>query len=371
MSEPTRILQVFASLNVGGAECRMMDVYRILDKEKIQFDFITMSNDNQFFEKEIRSYDGRIYKIGNPRENGLFSNLRALISIMKMNNYSAVHAHTSYHCGIVSLAAKIAGIKIRISHGRTTGTIQQGLLSNMYITIGRFLIKMFTTDRLCISKDAGEYLFGKKGMLTGNASILPNAINLKEYENINSVDEDLKRNLTDSIVIGHIGRFSKMKNHQFLIDVFKQLSTFDRKYKLLLVGDGTLKEEIEKKVYEHSLNEFVIFTGQRRDVPFLLSEIDVFIMPSIYEGLGGVVIEAQAAGIPCIISDNLPKEIDLDLGLITRVSLEAPIELWVKKVAQLAGFKVKDRDLIRSKFYEKSYTVEQEVDFLLDIYMRE
>lgn len=365
MSEPIKVLQVFASLNVGGAECRMMDVYRNLDKEKIQFDFITMSNGCQFFEKEIKALGGKIYNIGNPRESGIISNIKALITIMKMNDYSAVHAHTSYHCGIVSLAAKIAGIEIRISHARTTGTIQKGLLTKLNVSLGKLLMKLFTTDRLCISKDAGVYLFGEKAVMTGQVVVLPNAINLKEYEDVDSSDQELKEKLIGNVVIGHIGRFSIMKNQKFLVDIFEKLKGNKNQCKLVLVGEGPLKEEIKKEVYEKNLSDSVVLTGQRRDVPFLLSQIDVLVMPSIYEGLGGVVIEAQAAGVPCVVSEVLPDEIDLGLGIIKRVSLNAPIQEWINAILSSLNLRINDRALIRKKFEDKKYTIEQEVNYLL------
>ena len=365
MSKPLRVLQVFASLNVGGAECRMMDVYRNLDKEKVQFDFITMSDEEQFFEKEIKSLGGEIYKIGNPRERGVFSNTKSLITIMKMKDYVAVHAHTSYHCGIVSLAAKIAGIDIRVAHARTTGTIQKGLLTKLNMLLGKFLINFFATERLCISKISGDFLFGKNAVISGQATVIPNAINLKEYENVSSFDKDLNECLVDNIVIGHIGRFSEMKNHKFLVEIYKQLKGNYQQFKLVLVGDGLLKGEIEKKIHDENLSDSVIFTGQRRDIPYLLSLFDVLVIPSIYEGLGGVVIEAQAAGIPCVVSDVLPDEIDIGLDIIKRVSLEAPIQEWINAIQNSRHLKIKDRVLITQKFEDKKYTIEQEINYLL------
>ena len=365
MDKPLRVLQIFASLNVGGAECRMMDVYRKIDKKKVQFDFVTLTDGEQFFESEIKSLGGSIYKIGDPRKKGIFSNIKSLIAVMKINKYIAVHAHTSYHCGVVSLAAKIAGINIRVSHSRTTDTIQTGLFSRLNIQLGKVLIRLFSTDKLCISRKSGEFLFGKRAVKNKEALVLPNAINLNEYENINVQDINLTEMVSDSLIIGHIGRFSPEKNHQLLIDIYQEFNRIKNKSKLVLVGEGVCEAKIKKTVIEKKLTESVIFTGLRRDVPFLLSIFDVLVIPSIHEGLGGIVIEAQAAGIPCVVSEALPEEIDLGLGLIKRISLNASLQEWVDEIDQSIGLKIDNRNLIRKKFREKRYTVEQEILTLL------
>lgn len=365
MSRPTRILQVFASLNIGGAECRMMDVYRKLNKDKIQFDFVTLSQGQQFFEPEIKKLGGKVYKVKNPRENGIIEHFKELITVMKSDDYHAVHAHTSYHCGFVSLAAAIVGIKHRVSHARTTGTIQRGLGTNLNIKIGKLLVSFFSNKKLCISRDAGIFLYGKKALSNEKAIVLPNAINIDEYENIEQFDESIELSVKNSYVIGHIGRFSEMKNHKFLINVFDHLTKDCEEYKLILIGDGILKAEIEAMVDNKNLRSKVIFTGNRRDIPYLLSKIDVLVIPSTYEGLGGVVIEAQAAGVPCVVSTALPYETDMKLNLIDRISLDEPIERWVKAIQNSSNRRIYDRELIRRKFIESNYTVEQEVDFLL------
>lgn len=365
MTEPIRILQVFASLNIGGAECRMMDVYRNLDKEKVQFDFVTLTDGDQFFESEIKQLGGNVFKLKNPRETGIMKHIKDLIRVMKSHEYQAVHAHTSYHCGIVSLAALIVGIKYRVSHARTTGTIQKGIVSQINIIFGKFLIHFFSNKKLSISRDAGIFLYGEKAINIKKVNILPNAINLDEYEKIDAFDKYIESKVNGFQVIGHIGRFSEMKNHKFLIEIFKELTEEKDKYKMILIGDGVLKSDIEARISSKQLTEDVILTGNRRDIPYLLSMIDVLVMPSIYEGLGGVVIEAQAAGVPCVVSNVLPKEIDLQLNLIQRVKLDAPIQDWVNAIKEAQFKRINDREIIRKKFIEKKYTVEQEVDYLL------
>lgn len=372
MSKTVRVLQVFASLNIGGAECRMMDIYRNLDRTKIQFDFITMTDENQFFEPEIKELGGYIFRVDNPRRTFIIKHIKDLVKIMKTHNYQAVHSHTSYHCGIVSLAARIAGIKYRVAHARTTGSIQKGKIDRLNIQLGRTLVNFFSNKRLCISKDAGEFLYGKRAMRENEIIILPNAIDLSPYENFYGFDKGIEFRIKDHQVIGHIGRFYEMKNHKFLIDIFEKLIENGGKYKLILIGDGLLKDEIEGIVLKKQLVEDVIFTGNRRDIPYLLSLMDVLIMPSFYEGLGGAVIEAQAAGIPCVISSNLPNEIDLGLGLIKRVSLNKSLETWINEVGNVVGHKIFDRERISEVFNEKNYTVEKAIEYLINnIYMIE
>lgn len=370
MSEPVRVLQVFATLNVGGAECRMMDVFHKINRDKIQFDFLSMEDKKQYFEGEITALGGKVIKISNPRKIGIFKNIYEMVRIMRKGDYRVVHAHTSYHCGLVLLAAKIARIKIRIAHARTTGTIQKGVINRIFLCFGKLLIKICATDRLAISKKACVYLFGSECEAKRKATVLPNAINLDSYMDSKiDVDIELKKKLKGKKVIGHIGRFSEMKNQSFLIDVLEYAYKLGFDYMLVLVGDGVLKAMIQEKVHEFGLEDRVIFTGIRRDISSIIGLFDVLVIPSIYEGLGGVVIEAQAAGIPSVVSDALPEEVDIKLGLVNRISLNSPIDEWLKRIECSMGIRVIDKTLIREKFEEKQYTVEQEIKFLSNLYL--
>ena len=176
-NSPMKVLQVFSSLNMGGAESRMMDVYRHLDTSKIQFDFVTLSDEKQFYEDEIESLGGSIHKLRSPREVGVYQHIKELRECIRNNAYSAVHAHTSYHCGIVMLASWLEHVPVRIAHARTTGSKSISKAKRLSIVLGRCLIRLFSTYRLAISKKAGEFVFGK-----GENPVYPAPKNTRGYD---------------------------------------------------------------------------------------------------------------------------------------------------------------------------------------------
>ena len=323
-----KVLQVFGSLNMGGAESRMMDIYRNLDRDICDFEFLTMlKDDDQYYEAEIKKFGGNIIKIDSPRKSSIFEHIVSLYKIIKRGKYNAVHAHTSYHCGIVAMVAFFAGVKVRISHSRTTGSKQKSKLKGLFLTFGRCLVNVFSSHKFAISNDAGKFLFGKSKF-----QVIPNAIDVDKYTNISSEEvNNLKTEfniLDDNFVIGQIGRFDPMKNHDFTIKWFAEFLKVKPNAILVFVGDGPLRQEIEKKCHTLEIKDKIIFTGVRGDVPKLIHIFDVMIFPSIFEGLGGVVLESQAAGVPSVVSNSIPHETDLGLDMVTRCPLEDNFDIW-------------------------------------------
>ena len=360
-----RVLQVFASLNVGGAESRMMDVYRHLDRSKFQFDFLTMQLEEQYFENEIRALGGKVIKIAPPRQSGTRANLKAMTKILKEGKYEAVHAHTSYHCGMVMLAAKRAGVPIRISHSRTTGSKHSGKKAQIMLGIGRFLINRYATDRLAISNEAGEYLFAKKIF-----TVIPNAIDLSRYEKRNdSVIEEQKREfslLDADVILGQVGRFDNMKNHGFTLKLFKEYLKKQPKAKLVLVGDGPLREQREKETQELGLRDRVVFTGVRSDIPDWMYLFKCLLVPSVFEGLGGVILEGQAAGTPVLKSDSFTDAADLDIGLVERCKLD-DLQSWLNALDHLPV--AVERKAIVDAFDRTGYSLTSAVTSFCKIYL--
>ena len=359
-----RVLQVFASLNMGGAESRMMDVYRYIDRNEIQFDFLTMQLEEQYYEDEIRRLGGRVIKIAAPRDSGTLQNLKELTKIMREGKYDVVHAHTSYHCGMVMLAAKRAKIPVRISHSRTTGSKRQGKKTQLMLKLGRFLINRFATCRLAISWEAGIYLFGKKQF-----TVLPNAIDLRKYEQVDDAAiAALKAefHIADSdIVFGQVGRFDVMKNHQFTIKIFSALYKKCPNTKLFLIGDGPLRKQCEEEAAKLDCADRIIFTGVRSDVCHWMHIFHKLLVPSLYEGLGGVILEGQAAGIPVFKSDSFTDAADLGLGLVSRCKLN-DIEDWLTKLETSA--ERPEKSCIVQGFYDKGYSLDASISTLTGIY---
>lgn len=362
-----RVLQVFASLDMGGAECRMMDVYRSIDREQIQFDFVTLQQEEQFFENEIESLGGKVIKLQSPREIGIKNHIQALRKCMREGNYQAVHAHTSYHCGIVMYAAKKEGIPVRITHARTNGSIQKSFKTKAYISFGRRLINRYSTKKLAISEESGKFVFGNDSF-----EVVPNSIDLGIYQQVAQSDinkQKIELNIKENeVVIGHVGRFDRFKNQRFVIDVFAEYLKENPNAKLVLTGDGDLKSELGKYAIQLNISDRIIFTGVRNDIPVLMNVFDVLLFPSIIEGLGGVVLEAQAAGTPAVISENVPKTVDVGLGLITRCSLETDKSVWIKNIQDCFAIHSPDYSVIKKCFDQTGYSLDASVKRYIDIY---
>lgn len=371
---PKRILHVFARMDRGGAETRIMEVYRNLDRNEIQFDFINLDSGVHHYDQEIKKLGGRKFIVRHPRKSGVFAHSLDLYRIMKnAGPYQAVHAHTAHHEGVVALVSKIAGIKYRVCHARTTSSKNiNSVLKRLSIAFGRRLILNNATSLLSISKAAGEYLFGERAMKQGLVQVVPNAVDLIPYKEAQEVDTNLIRNELNipncELLIGHVGRFSEVKNHQFLIKLVEHLRTSNIDAHLILVGGGELRPKIEKQVANCQLTDYVHFLGVCENIPQLMKLFDVFVMPSIYEGLGGAAIEAQAAGIPCVLSSSLPDEVDMGVGLVQFVSLDCQIEVWKNTIMRQSQHPHPEYLQIKEKFHNKGFLIENEIESFLRAY---
>lgn len=353
---------------MGGAECRMMDVYRHIDRERYHFDFLILLSDEQYFEKEVLSLGGKIYKLKMPAPWMVLSHITQLRKILHDGRYDVVHAHTSYHCGLVMYAAWREGIPVRIAHSRTTASKRSGLLKSMMSSFGKILTCKFATHCLAISKSAGKFLFGKHEF-----EVLPNAIDLEKFQNITAEEITQQRERLqlskNSFVIGQIGRFEPMKNHIFTLQWFKQFRQICPEAVLILVGDGPKRRDMEELAKSLGVREAVLFTGVLSDVEKILRTFHVLFFPSIFEGLGGVVLEAQAAGIPSVISNTLPSETDLGLGLVKRCSLHDEMSIWNQTVLSCRNMEIPSQGIIVQEFHKHGYSLEYELKFLEDIYL--
>lgn len=362
------VIQVFGSLNAGGAESRMMDVYKSIDRSKVQFHFISLSTDhNQFYESDIIHLGGKIYKIPSPREIGMLKHLLTLYRIFKQYdiNKTIVHSHTLYHSGLVLLVARLVNIKRRIAHARSSSSIHSDIKSKILIYIGKKLISWCATTKFAVSTNSANFLLKKI-----NAVIIPNAIDIEKYIDVPSYFIDKYRkefSLSGQFVLGHIGRFELMKNHKMLIDLFCHYVQINPNSKLILVGNGSLYNSIQEQVEELSLSDKVVFCGIRSDVNYILKLFDCLLLPSIYEGLPGVILEAQAAGIPCLCSDTITKDVNLNLGLVEYVKLN-DINKWLDSIVNLNHFTV-NTNSIRESFNERKLTIESELQVLYKYYL--
>ncbi|MED4375449.1 glycosyltransferase family 1 protein [Schinkia azotoformans] len=331
MENKQRILHVLGGLNRGGAETLVMNLYRNIDRTKVQFDFVVHTDEICDYNNEILSLGGKIYSI--PRYKG--SNHRQYKKawnkfFIEHPEYKIIHGHVRSTASIyLRIAKKFGLLTIAHSHSTSSGSGLSAIIKNIY----QYQIRYSADYLFACSKVAGEWLYGKKACKQANFFILNNAIKTQNF--LFNKDKRIKKrnelNVTNKYVVGHVGRFNSPKNHDFLIDIFKLVHEKNNNSVLMLVGDGSLKQAIEKKVEKLGLVNSVIFTGVRSDIQDLLQAMDVFVFPSLYEGLPVTVIEAQASGLPSLISERITNEVKIT-DLVKYLPLEKGEGLWAKEV---------------------------------------
>lgn len=325
MSEPIRILHVIGIMNRGGAETMIMNLYRHIDRTKIQFDFVENSFEPAVFDEEILSLGGRIYRC--PRYNGKnhFAYVKWWNAFFQdhRGEYPIVHGHLGSTAAIyLSIAKKHGAYAIAHSHSASIN-----LRYYLFTYPTRFVANQF----FACSEAAGISRYGKRvGTDKARCAVLPNAIDLGQYGYNEQLRREMRKQLRldeECLVIGHVGRFVDAKNHLFLIDVFEAIHCRKPDSVLLLVGDGALRPKIEAHIAQKGLGDHVILTGVRSDTWKYYQAMDAFVMPSLYEGLPVSMVEAQTSGLPCYVSDTVPREAALT-GLVGFKSLGNSAEQW-------------------------------------------
>ncbi len=306
--EPIRIAQIVGKWLGGGVEAVVMNYYRHLDHDKIQFDFICDDDSTNIPYDEIEKLGGKVILI--PPYQKVFKYQKELRRVLRDGKYKIVHSHINTLSVFPLYAAKKVGVPVRIAHSHST-TNKKEWKKNLLKQVLRPFSKKYATNYMCCSELAGRWLFGDKTYDEGKVYLLNNAIDLDKFKYDKKIRDKKRKELgikEDTIVIGHIGRFVAQKNHTFLIDIFNQFHKKEKNSILLLAGQGPLQEEIKNKVRELGLNDSVRFLGQRNDANELYQVFDVFLLPSLYEGLPVVGVEAQASGLLCFFSDDMTKE---------------------------------------------------------------
>lgn len=361
-----KVLHVVGAMNRAGTETMLMNIYRNIDREKVQFDFISYSDQEADYDQEIKNLGGRVIKLSKTWS------IKEIYEVIKQYGpYDVVHSHTLFHCGIANLAALLAGVKVRIAHAHTTLDKSNSYTRKIYINLMRRMINTFSTDLLACSTKAGSYLFGKNKLAKPNYSYFPNAIDYPAFlrnPKIEVTKFKVEEGFGNSLVIGHIGRFVEAKNHEFLLKIMKSIIEIDPSIKLLLVGDGDLRHQVENETKEKGLHENIRFVGLRNDISTMLHCMDVFIFPSLYEGLGLVLLEAQASGVPCVVSEAIQPEADLELGLVSKIALADGPDVWANRIIEIANKKEKNTNKIREAFEKNGYSLEKGISNLLGIY---
>ena len=365
--KPIRVAEIVGKYIGGGVEAVVLNYFSFINKDKIQFDFICDSDSTDIPYEQIEAMGGKVILI--PPYQKLFKYQKELKKVLKDGNYQIVHSHINALSIFPLRVAKKAGVPIRIAHSHSTSNKKEWK-KNLLKNILKPFSKVYSNKYMCCSELAGRWLFGDKEYEKGTVYLLNNAIDLDKYkynENIRIAKRKEMGIKPSTFVVGHIGRFVEQKNHRFLIDIFNEIHKKRKDSLLLLAGQGPLMEEMKEKVHNLGLDNCVQFLGQRKDANELYQVFDLFLLPSLYEGLPVVGVEAQASGNLCYLSNDMTKETKV-LDSTKFMSLENTAEEWANAILKDAkrykkhntkeevskyGFNIeKEAEKLEKKYYE-------------------
>lgn len=347
-----RVLQMIGSLNVGGSQTMLMNLYRNIDREKIQFDFVLDHPEERYFVPAAEALGARIYAMPGFHGTNAGQIRRAWDDFFSEHTeYRVLHSHVRSYASLYLPVAKRHGVKTIIhSHSISNGSGMPALAKKIL----QYPLRRQADVLMACSTQAGEWLYGKKACEGKNFLLVPNAVDLSRF----GMDEEKRREyrsamgLGDKLVIGHVGRMQEVKNHSFLLDAFARVHEKQKEAALLLVGDGELRGALEEKARALGIGDCVIMAGNRDDVPALLNAMDVFAFPSLWEGLPVTLIEAQAAGLPCVISENITRDVDVS-PLVSRLPIDDEAR-WAYELLKERERRDVREDIIRAGFDVKS-----------------
>ena len=359
-----KVLEVNYKMDIGGIETFLMNVYRNIDKSKYELIFLTYNPYKYDYEDEILKMGGKIIKISNPRDITIIKHIYQIYKVLKEEKVDVVHAHTYFDSAYVMIAAYLANIKVRIVHSHTAMSLKERrILKKIKWFIARIIINLIATEKIACSTEAGKALFG-----ASKFQIICNGIKLEDYSYNKGYREKFRKEFfcdEDTIVLGHVGRFDFPKNHEFLIRIMKEIVRLNKNTKLILVGSGKLRETIEKKIKEYNLESNVILLGNRNDVNKIINSFDIFVFPSIYEGLPVSLIEAQANGLTCLVSKNISEEVKLANNLFFE-DIKANPKKWAEKILEIN----KERNFKLEKLKNSKYEISKTTETLEKLYVK-
>ena len=367
--EPIRVLCVNGGLlNRGGIEAVIMNYYRNIDKSKVQFDFVVHGFEKGIHDEEIELLGGKIYNIP-IKSKDYVGNIKALRAIFDSGVYKIVHSHMDAMGMLVLKTAMKCGIPFRIAHSHNTNHLTNNKIKYYLNEYARKNIKKYATHLLSCSEMAGRWLFGDDAFNGNNVRILNNAIDSKNFyfNEFTRIKVRKHLDLQDNLVFGHVGRFEHQKNHLFLIDIFHEILKLRKNAKLILIGDGHLKNQIMERTNQIGISEKVLLLGLRTDINELLNAFDALLLPSLFEGLPVVLIEAQANGLQSFVSDSITREVNI-LNLVKYFSLNDSAPEWAAKILSNYSYGI-ERKVSKNSFIATGYDIENSALDLQNLYL--
>lgn len=336
--EKIKVLVVTATMNAGGLENQLMHLLRNADKEIFQIDFSSKVADS-YYRKEIESLGAKYHVLPEMNKKNMFSYFRTMVRIMKAGKYDVVHSNELFHSGVVLLAAYFAGVKCRIAHSHSIYDLddinaRRSIIRKIYSSIMRWMILQFSNVQIGCSTAAGEFLFGEKAVKKDTYHLLFNSVDTKEYLDNYDKEETGEFCEAEWVNVLHVGRVYEVKNQLFIAEIAEELKKRNKNIRILCAGKGNQEylEQVQSVIKSKELQKHMKMLGNRKDVSELLRKAKAFVLPSLYEGMPLVLIEAQASGIHCVSADTFSKEVDFGIDSVEWLSLQAGAEKWADAI---------------------------------------
>ena len=333
--KPIRVLHVIGSMNCGGAETLIMNLFRNIDREKVVFDFIVHTTEEAFYDKEIESLGGRIFRLTKFNgKNPIQYYKKALLFFKEHPEIKIVHGHIGSSAALYLEAAKKNNC-ITIAHSHSTGNGIKNI-HDVFYTVYSYPTRFVADYFFGCSTEAGKKRYGEKIVNSKKYRNIANAVEVRKFTFNEYTRNEIRKQLgiTNNFVVGTVGRITEAKNPLFIVDIFREYKKINQDSILLWVGDGELKEHVKSRIHEYSLDSDVILLGQRENVNEYLMAMDVFLFPSKWEGLPTSVVEAQATGLNCVLSNNITHEVELT-NLVTWMDLTNPPKEWAERIKDI------------------------------------
>lgn len=364
MTKPIRILHVLGRTDIGGAESFLMSIYRNINRDKIQFDFAIHTNDKCDFDDEIERLGGKIYHLPKYKIYNHIKYVSEWKRLLNNKKFDVVHGHMDSTASVYLGIAKQKGIST-ISHIHNTNGEKN--IKSVIKRIYRRNINDVADYKFACSDAAGKYLYGNQ---SDDYVVIHNGIELEKFLYDSNKRLEIRKSLgisDNDIVIGHVGNYRPIKNHKFILKLFENLNSRIKNAKLVLVG-ANVEENLKKQAIDLGVDDKVLFLGARSDVSSLLQAFDIFVLPSISEGLGISLIEAQASGLKCFVSENIPKEAEVtDNIYFLPIKNVSDIDLWSDKIVEEIGY---NRENMKSEIEKNGYDIIETVKYLEQFYLR-
>lgn len=366
-----RVLHILDELNTGGAERIVFSYYQHIDLNKFQWDFVMTRYENPnkkgILEDKIESMGGHIYRVHRKRENYL-ANICEVDEIIKRGNYDIVHSHLDELSTFYLMSAKHYKVPVRICHSHLAGT-DRGRGVELLCKFLKPCMKVVTTDKFACGNDAGIELWGKSAVDNGEVHVMKNAIETKKFIYNKHTKKEKRKELglnNDSIVLGSVGRLSYQKNSDFIVDVFNEYHKIVKNSVLILIGVGDYVDKVKEKIELYNLKDSIKLLGERTDVNELMMAMDIFLLPSRFEGLPIVLVEAQCTGLNCFISDTITNEIRLS-DRVQYISLDKSAKEWANSINKCKI--IDDRENEFNRIIEEGYEISSATIDLEEYYL--